>query len=134
MMRKEFDKDPDPSGVTAHVSEGDSCHHKDPGYISDCMWQQTLAQKVRKGKLMWAVWLQPELYGMLPVEGGQFTGLQRSAARWPDSLKQAAAMCTSLTLVNKRQVVGDLADKQAFKAVEARFLVSLCTAAKWLER
>lgn len=69
------------------------------------------------------LWLQPELHGMLPVEGGQFTGLQQSATHWPDSLKQAAALCNSLTPVGKNQVVGDLADKQAFKAVEARFLV-----------
>lgn len=62
---------------------------------------------------------------MLPVEEGKFTGLQQSAVRWPDTLKQAAALCTSLTLVNKRQVVGDLADQQAFKSVEARFVVSL---------
>ena len=68
--------------------------------------------------------LQPELHGMLPVEGGKFTGLQQSATRWPEALKQAAALCTSLTLVSKSQVAGDLADKQAFKAVEARFLVS----------
>ncbi|KAL0037175.1 hypothetical protein WJX79_003951 [Trebouxia sp. C0005] len=64
----------------------------------------------------------PELHGMLPVEGAQFTGLQQSAARWPEALKQAAALCTSLMLVRKTQVVGDVADKQAFKAVEARFV------------
>ena len=62
---------------------------------------------------------------MVPVEAGRFTGLQQSATRWPDSLKQAAALCTSLTLVGKGQVVGDVADKQALKAVEARFLVSV---------
>ncbi len=61
---------------------------------------------------------------MLPVEDGQFTGMQRMAMRWPNKLKQAAAVCNSLTLINKKQVVGDAADKQAFKAVEARFLVS----------
>lgn len=70
------------------------------------------------------LWLQPELHGMVPVEGGHFTGLQQSATHWPDNLKQAAALCTSLTLVSKNQVAGDLADKQAFKAVEAQFLVS----------
>ena len=63
---------------------------------------------------------------MLPVEGAQFTGLQQSAVRWPEALKQAAALCTSLMLVRKIQVVGDVADKQTFKAVEARFVVSLC--------
>ena len=67
--------------------------------------------------------LQPELHGMLPVEGGAFTGLQQTATRWPEQLKTAVAVCNSLTLVNKTQVVGDLADKQAFTAVEARFLV-----------
>ena len=63
---------------------------------------------------------------MLPVEGAKFTGLQQLAVRWPKALKQAAALCTSLMLVRKNQVVGDVADKQAFKAVEARFVVSPC--------
>lgn len=70
--------------------------------------------------------MQPELHGMVPVEAGRFTGLQQSATYWPDSLKQAAAVCTSLTLVSKFKVVGDVADKQAHKAVEARFLVRPC--------
>ncbi|DBA92220.1 TPA: hypothetical protein ACH3X1_015928 [Trebouxia sp. C0004] len=64
----------------------------------------------------------PELHGMLPVEEGQFLGMQCMAMRWPNRLKQAAAVCNSLTLINKSQVVGDAADKQAFKAVEARFV------------
>ena len=68
--------------------------------------------------------MQPELHGMLPVEEGQFLGMQCMAMRWPNRLKQAAAVCNSLTLINKSQVVGDVADKQAFKAVEARFVVS----------
>jgi hypothetical protein len=70
------------------------------------------------------VQVQPELHGMLPVEEGQFLGMQCMAMRWPNRLKQAAAVCNSLTLINKSQVVGDAADKQAFKAVEARFVVS----------
>lgn len=61
---------------------------------------------------------------MLPVEGAKFGGLQQLAVRWPEALKQAAALTTSLMLVRKSQVVGDVADKQAFKAVEARFVVS----------
>ena len=61
---------------------------------------------------------------MVPVEGGSFSGLQQMAVRWPARLKQAAALCHSLNLIAKRQVVGDLADKQAFKAVEARFQVT----------
>ncbi len=64
---------------------------------------------------------------MVPVENGHFTGLHQSATHWPDALKQAAALCTSLTLVSNNQVAGDLADKQAFKAVEARFLVGSLT-------
>ena len=68
--------------------------------------------------------VQPELHGMLPVEEGHFTGLQQLATRWSDQLKTAAALCNSLTLVSKTNLVGDLADKQAFSAVEARFLVS----------
>jgi len=46
------------------------------------------------------------------------------AMRWPNRLKQALAVCNSLTLIGRNQLVGDDADKQAFKAVEARFLVS----------
>ena len=62
---------------------------------------------------------------MLPVEGGRFAPLQKMAMRWPPRLKLAVAACNSLTLISKKQVVGDIADKQAFKAVEARFLVSV---------
>ena len=61
---------------------------------------------------------------MLPVEHGRFAPLQQMAMRWPARLKQAVAVCNSLTLISQRQVVGDIADKQAFRAVEARFLVS----------
>ena len=51
------------------------------------------------------------------------------AMRWPNRLKQALAVCNSLTLIGRNQLVGDDADKQAFKPVEARFLVSQ----DWLE-
>lgn len=68
--------------------------------------------------------MQPELHGMLPVERGRFTGLQQSAVHWPDALREAAAVCNSLILITKHQVVGTVADKQAFTAVEAHFLVS----------
>lgn len=61
---------------------------------------------------------------MLPVDSGEFTSLQRSAFWWPDRLKQAAAVCNALTLINRKQVVGDIPEREAFKAVEAQFLVS----------
>ena len=65
---------------------------------------------------------------MVPVDGsGKLAGLQRLSVRWPPRLKQAAAVCNSLNLIGRNQVVGDLADKQAFKAVEARFQVSSYT-------
>lgn len=64
---------------------------------------------------------------MVPVEDCSFSGLQQMAIRWPTRLKQAAALCHSLNLIAKDQVVGDLADKQAFTAVEARFQVRLWT-------
>ena len=73
--------------------------------------------------------MQAELHGLVPVEQGSFTGLQSIAMRWPNRLKQALAVCNSLTLIGRNQLVGDDADKQAFKAVEARFLVSQ----DWLE-
>lgn len=68
--------------------------------------------------------MQPELHGLVPVEQGSYTGLHSMAMGWPDRLKQALAVCNSLTLIGRNQLVGDDADKQAFKAVEARFLVS----------
>ena len=61
---------------------------------------------------------------MLPVEEGEFTTLQRSAFRWPDRLKQAAAVCNALSLVSRKQAVGDVCEREVFKAVEAQFLVS----------
>lgn len=69
------------------------------------------------------VCVQPELQGMLPVVGGSFAALRRSALQWPNSLKQCAAVCNSLNLVNRQDVVGDAADFAAFRACEARFLV-----------
>ena len=68
--------------------------------------------------------LQPELHGILPVEHGNFQSLQRDAVAWPKMLKKAVAVCNALTLVKKNEVVGDLAEKAAFKRLEARFLVS----------
>ena len=68
--------------------------------------------------------VQPEFYGMVPMDGsGKLAGVQRLTVRWPPRLKQVAAVCNSLNLIGRNQVVGDLADKQAFKAVEARFQV-----------
>lgn len=81
-----------------------------------------------KGKVSWiihrVVLLQPELHGILPVEHGNFQSLQRDAVAWPKMLKKAVAVCNALTLVKKNEVVGDLAEKVAFKRLEARFLVS----------
>lgn len=54
---------------------------------------------------------------------GQLLGLQQTALRWPNGLRQAAAVCNSLTLINKSHVVGDLGERRAFQAVEARFMV-----------
>ena len=67
--------------------------------------------------------MQSDLHGMLPVVAGQFLSLQSDAVRWPVGLKQAAALCNSLTLINKIKVVGELDERRAFNAVEARFLV-----------
>ena len=80
------------------------------------MWTRSL-------ELIWHVGVQPELQGMIPVVDDKFGALRRSAVQWPNSLKQCAAICNSLNLVNKRGVVGDVADYAAFKACEARFLV-----------
>ena len=61
---------------------------------------------------------------MLPVAAGQFLSLQQDAVRWPNSLRQAAAVCNALTLINRSQVVGELGERRAFVKAEARFLVS----------
>lgn len=69
--------------------------------------------------------MQSELYGILPVEEGQFGQLQRSAVHWNNRLRQAVASCHSLTLVNKATVVGDEVEHSLFRAVEACFVVRL---------
>ena len=72
----------------------------------------------------WAMCVQPELHGMIPVSQGSFQALQQDAVQWPNSLKQSAAVCNSLNFVNKSQLVGDVADFAAFRLCEARFSVS----------
>lgn len=79
-----------------------------------------------------AMCVQPELHGMLPVNGDKFEALQQSAVQWSNSLKQSAAVCNSLNLVNKTRVVGDVADFAAFKACEARFLVRAHMCPRWV--
>ena len=69
--------------------------------------------------------MQSDLHGMIPVVGGHFLSLQTDAIRWPNGLKQAAAVCNSLTLISKSKVVGELGERRAFNAVEARFVVSI---------
>ena len=44
---------------------------------------------------------------------------------WSNTLKQAAAVCHSLTMVNKATVAGVELDRSLFKAVEGHFLVRL---------
>ncbi|DBA94075.1 TPA: hypothetical protein ACH3X1_001723 [Trebouxia sp. C0004] len=63
-----------------------------------------------------------ELAGVLPVHKGEFQAIQQSALRWSNRLKQAVAVCNSLTMVNKNTVVGVDMERAMFKAVEARFL------------
>lgn len=67
--------------------------------------------------------MQAELQGVLPVQQGMFQGMQQTALRWPNRLKQAAAVCNGLTMVGKHTVVGLDMERTMFKAVEARFLV-----------
>ena len=67
--------------------------------------------------------LQTELAGVLPVQNGEFQPIQQSALRWSNRLKQAVAVCNSLTMVDKRTVAGVTMEHSMFKAVEARFLV-----------
>ena len=69
--------------------------------------------------------VQPDLLGVIPVVEGQFTSLQKDAVWWPPRLRQAAAICNSLTFVRKNKVVGDMAELKLCQAVEAHFVVSL---------
>ncbi|KAL3147625.1 hypothetical protein ABBQ38_014675 [Trebouxia sp. C0009 RCD-2024] len=62
------------------------------------------------------------LHGMLPLVEGQFLTLQLDAVRWPNDVRQAAAVCNALTLITKSQVAGELGEREAFNKVEARFV------------
>ena len=62
---------------------------------------------------------------MIPANKGDFEGLQQNALRWSNRLKQAAAVCHSLTRVNKTMAVGDELERGLFKLVEAQFLVAM---------
>ena len=73
--------------------------------------------------------MQAELHGVLPVHKSRFEPLQKSAFRWSNRLKQAVAVCNSLTYVNKGTVAGADMERSMFKAVEARFLVPASLAA-----
>jgi hypothetical protein len=68
-----------------------------------------------------ANWVQAELHGVIPVTDGSFEPLQQNAIRWSNALRQAAAVCNGLTLVNKATVVGEEVEQKLFKMVEARF-------------
>jgi hypothetical protein len=59
----------------------------------------------------------------MPVVEGNFASLQKDAVWWPVRLRQAAAVCNSLTFVRKNKVVGDAAEKKMCQAVEAHFVV-----------
>lgn len=102
--------------------------HQHPGY---CVLTPLMTPKDRKCELIdmsmthWLGCMQSDLHGMIPVVAGQFLSLQSDAIRWPNGLKQAAAVCNSLTLISKSKVVGELGERRAFNAVEAQFLVSI---------
>ena len=46
--------------------------------------------------------LQPELHGFVPTKDGAFEDLQQDPVHWSNSLKQCAAMCNSLNLINRQ--------------------------------
>ena len=69
--------------------------------------------------------LQAELHGVLPVSNSCFEPLQQTAVSWSNTMKQAAAVCNSLSMVNKLRVVGADVERSLFKAVEGRFRVRL---------
>ena len=66
---------------------------------------------------------QVALHGIIPANNGKLEGLKQNATQWSNRLKQAAAVCHSLTMVHKQLVVGDAMEHSFFKLVEAHFLV-----------
>ena len=68
--------------------------------------------------------LQVKLHGVIPVEDGCLRPLQQSSAYWNVRLRQAAAVCNSLTWVSKATLAGDDLERRLFDMVEARFWVS----------
>ncbi|DBA85716.1 hypothetical protein WJX77_011623 [Trebouxia sp. C0004] len=63
-----------------------------------------------------------ELHGVLPIQQAAFGPLQSHASRWSNQLRQAFAVCHSLSMGSKSVVAGDDMERTLFKAVEARFL------------
>ena len=68
--------------------------------------------------------LQARLHGVVPVQKAAFIPMQQSAVAWSNRLKQAFAVCHTLSSVSKSVVAGADTERFLFKAVEARFLVS----------
>ena len=73
------------------------------------------------------VMLQAELHGIIPANGGKFEGLQQSAMRWSNRLRQAAGVCHSITMVHKTVLAREPMERSMFKLVEAQFLVRMLT-------
>ena len=69
--------------------------------------------------------VQPDFHGMVPVIHKAFAPLQKGALIWPNRLRQAAAVCNSLTYLDRGITVGDAAQKTLLKVVEGQFLVIL---------
>ena len=88
--------------------------------LSLVVWQQSSSM------LTIVECMQAELHGMLPVTDQVFEPLQSSALRWSNQLRQAAAVCNGLTMINKSTIAGDRMERSLFKTVEARFLVRHC--------
>ena len=47
---------------------------------------------------------------MLQVADGKFGALQQSSVRSPNSLRQCAAVCNSLSMIHSKDIIGDVAD------------------------
>ena len=60
---------------------------------------------------------------MVPVHKAAFVPMQQSAVAWSNRLKQAFAVCHTLSSVSKSVVAGADMERFLFKLVEARFLV-----------
>lgn len=56
-------------------------------------------------------------------QDGEITGPRREAIRWDNNVRKALALCNDLVPLHRSVLAGSQDEKQAFKSVEASFVV-----------